>query len=126
MKISDFLQMVENDNTKLIDTLSRKGDDYADDKNALSCLETVSALCDLLNIDAKTSYGVAMVLEIVKIVRMCNLMFEERTPKNDSLADSFADAHGYLHLAKACFASEQEIGNTGAGYTVAFTYPVEK
>lgn len=126
MKIADFLQMVEDDSMKLVDTLSRKGDDYADDENALYCFETVSALCDLLNVDAKTPYGVAMVLEIVKIVRMCNLMFEEREPKNEALADSFADAHGYLHLAKACFVSEQECGNVRAGYTVTFTYPVGK
>jgi hypothetical protein len=124
MKIEDFLQMVEDDDMKLLDTLSAKGDDYAGDENALRCFETTAAMCDMLNIDAKTPHGVAMILEIVKITRMCTLMFEERNPKNEALTDSFADAHGYLHLAKACFINEQEIGNESAGYTVTFTYPV--
>lgn len=124
MKIADFLQMVDEDSAMLLDTLSAKNDDYADEKSAMYCFETVSAMCNLLGVSVDTSYGVAMVLELVKIVRISNLMFEERMPKNEALADSFADAHGYLHLAKACFIEEQETGETR--YTVTFTYPAGK
>ena len=112
MEISDFLQMVEDDNDKLVNALSAKGHDYANSGSALSCFDKVAVFVELLGIDTTRAEGVAMVVELVKIVRMCNLMFETRSPSNESLADTFLDAHGYLHLAKAAFAERTNPDDT--------------
>lgn len=82
------------------ETLKRKSHDYATD-DVLSNFKRGSKLVKILGIDMTTPEGVAMYLTVLKIDRICNLVFAEKAPMNESLEDSFRDLRNYAFLMQA-------------------------
>lgn len=132
MNTQDFLAMVNSDTVKLQTVLGNKGQDYANVDNALACFEKESLIVKILGIDVTTPYGSALFTVVQKLVRLCNVLFNNSGNSNyEGIEDSFLDLHGYLHLAKACattgvsqaYHPSIAIGNTSE-HTVTFTYPV--
>jgi hypothetical protein len=97
-----MLQLAERWHQDLIDTLTRKAHDYATDDDVLSNFKRISKICDLMCIDARTKEGYAILMVILKIDRLCNLLFRrDGTAENEPVDDSFRDAAGYLVLARS-------------------------
>jgi len=78
----------------------RKNEDYADD-DALSNFKRVAAVCKIWGVDVSTPSGVADLYIIMKLDRYFNLKRQGKTPKNESVDDTFLDVFNYLDLNRA-------------------------
>ena len=87
-------------------TLGNKGHDYATE-DVLSNFKRLSKLAKLLGLDVTTPLGYSLFMVLMKLDRICNLFFRNKTPKNESISDSFRDLIGYSFLAWAIY-SEKE------------------
>ena len=84
-------------------TLANKASDYATD-DTLSNFKVLSKLAKILHINVKTPIGYAVFMMLMKLHRVCNLLFINKTlPKNESVYDSFKDLVGYTILALALY-----------------------
>ena len=84
-------------------TLANKASDYATD-DTLSNFKVLSNLAELLQIDIKAPIGYALFMVLMKLHRICNLLFINKTlPNNESVYDSFKDLVGYAILALAIY-----------------------
>ena len=78
----------------------RKNEDYADE-DALSNFKRVAAVCKIWGVDVSTPSGVADLYIVMKFDRYFNLKRQGKTPKNESLDDTFLDVFNYLDLNRA-------------------------
>jgi len=85
----------------LMKVLKSKGKDYAD-VDVLSNFKIVSKIVKLSKIDATLPEGYAMLMVILKIVRIWNLKEGGKTPENESLLDSYKDLINYCKLSYLC------------------------
>ncbi len=83
-----------------------KSDDYAT-LDVLSNFKRVSAAARALEVDAATPLGYALFMMLMKIDRINNL--NGRTPKNESLKDSFKDLMNYAELAFAIYQEDRDV-----------------
>ena len=84
-------------------TLVNKASDYATD-DVLSNFKVLSRLASELKINVTTPLGYALFMVLMKLHRICNLLFiQHSTPKNESVYDSFKDLDGYSILALALY-----------------------
>ena len=81
--------------------LNLKNEDYADEKvDALDNFNKVSEIKILLKIDDSPK-GIALTLEILKLVRYCNLVFLEKEPNFEAIQGTVVDRINYIKLAEA-------------------------
>lgn len=92
--------------TELVATLRRKAADYAADDNVLKNFRTVGAAIRLFGINPQTDIGYAFVMLLVKVQRLCNLIFTDKEPQNESIDDSFKDLLGYIFLIYAIYTED--------------------
>lgn len=85
----------------LMKVLKSKANDYADE-DVLSNFKIVSEIVKLAKIDATLPEGYAMLMVILKIVRIWNLKTSGKPPENESLMDSYKDGNNYFKLAYLC------------------------
>lgn len=78
-----------------------KGHDYATD-DILSNFKRMSIITDRWNIDITRPEGVALFYALLKIDRLCNLIFTNKTPMNESLQDTIDDLKNYIDLMEEC------------------------
>jgi len=88
-------------NNELIEILNKKKSDYANE-DVLSNFKIVSEIVKLAKIDSTKSEGYAMLMIILKIVRIWNLKTIGKTPENESLLDSYKDLINYCKLSYLC------------------------
>ena len=88
-------------NKELTEILNKKKSDYADE-DVLSNFKIVSEIVKLAKIDATLPEGYAMLMVILKIVRIWNLKESGKTPENESLLDSYKDLINYCKLSYLC------------------------
>jgi len=75
-----------------------KTHDYATD-DMLSNFKRVSTLVKTLDIDVGTPHGIGIVYILLKLDRLCNLLFRRKSkPKNESLQDTVDDILNYMEL----------------------------
>lgn len=91
----DILEYITN---KEIGFLKSKGEDYASEEDVLKNFKTVSLMCKLLNVDVKTTNGTNLFYIILKLQRLCNLICNDKIPKNESVLDTIVDFRNYLFL----------------------------
>jgi len=91
---------------KLQDILSSKRNDYATE-DVLSNFKRNATFAELLNIDMIRPVGYALFMVMMKLDRMCNLLFSEKEPQHESIQDTLTDLMGYTILASALLEEER-------------------
>mgnify|MGYP001570322276 CR=1 FL=1 len=97
MKQEDQLKFVEGLNEKGIDLLKSKGHDYAG-VDVLKNFKQMKDLISILEIDMEKLEGVHMFYIVLKIQRLCNLLFSNKVAKNESIQDTLIDLRNYTDL----------------------------
>lgn len=90
----------------LRDTLTRKRNDYATE-DVLSNFKRNAKFAELLNINMTNPVGYALFMVMMKLDRVCNLLFSEKQVENEGLQDSLIDLVGYTILAIALLEEEE-------------------
>lgn len=87
----------------------RKGKDYASEADCLANFKALAAAGRAMGIARiiETPEGVALWHELHKLQRIINVLAHAGRVHNESLRDSFDDAHNYLDLADECIADAQ-------------------
>lgn len=97
MNQSDQLKFIESINKKGIELLKSKGHDYAG-VDVLKNFKQMHQLISLLEVDTSKVEGVHMFYIILKIQRLCNLLFSNKVTKNESISDTLIDLRNYTDL----------------------------
>ena len=102
LSLHDFLQRVEMSHQRRTGLLVRKNQDYSEEVDPFSNFRCSQQICALLDIDVRRSpKDVALFFVVHKLVRLGNLSQKDvKNPVNESLLDTFDDAHNYLDLAE--------------------------
>ncbi len=108
MDLNTALRIEKEAFGRRIELRKKKGDDYANTKDCLQNFKKVAVLLDTLSIDTSKSYGVALIYAMLKIDRLCNLIFRQKTdkPKNEAISDTIDDLQNYIDLFRECLADE--------------------
>ena len=114
MKLEDALKKQRKDFEGRMTVRVKKGEDYAGDTDCLQNFKKVAQLMKILDIDPTTSYGIAMTYAILKIDRLCNLVYRKQkaTPSNESIVDTKEDLQNYLDLFDECLTEEFNVGKS--------------
>lgn len=102
MTPEEQIKYVEKLDEDLLGILKSKGKDYGQEIDVLSNFKIVSQVCELIKIDIFKPEGYSMLMVILKIVRIWNLKESGKTPKNESLLDSYRDLINYCKLSYLC------------------------
>lgn len=100
MNTDDFSKHLNSIVTNLENVLTSKRNDYATE-DVLSNFKRNSKMAETLNVDMTKPEGYALFMVAMKLDRICNILFTEKEPKNESITDSFIDLIGYTILASA-------------------------
>ena len=92
------INLIQDLDSKLIQVLRSKGEDYAGE-DILSNFKQVSEAAKVLNINIGDPTNYALFMCILKIARLTNLINSNKVPNNESIDDSFVDLIGYSKLA---------------------------
>ena len=98
MTTEEQIYHLENLDKKLLEIIKEKGHDYADE-DVLSNFKIVSKVLKIIGIDPMVPEGYAMLMVILKIVRIWNLKNKSTEAKNEPLLDSYEDLINYAKLA---------------------------
>lgn len=101
------LELVQSINEMGVDLLKSKGHDYAG-VDVLKNFKQLHQLISVLEIDMSRIEGVHMFYILIKIQRICNLMFSSKSAKNESIQDTLIDLRNYVDLLN-CTIHEQLI-----------------
>ena len=108
MKLSEALKITDDSYKRRRELRIKKCQDYAKDDDALKNFKNMSKILSTLKIDISKSYGIALVYVVLKIDRLCNLIFQKKeiNPENESVLDTFEDLSNYIDLARENFIEE--------------------
>ncbi|MHA1757033.1 MAG: hypothetical protein ACTSVV_09700 [Promethearchaeota archaeon] len=108
MKPDDFINLcnkIFNDRMKV---MVAKQHDYANE-DALSNFKLLAKIVELFRIDMTKPYGIALFFVLMKVLRICNLIFVRKSdPKNESILDSDIDAKNYLDIFSALWKEKEK------------------
>jgi hypothetical protein len=104
MTIDKAIDLMKKSFDKRLQIRIKKGKDYAGDQDCLQNFKKVALLLKILEIDPTTSYGVAMLYSVLKLDRLCNLVFRKKVknPQNEPIEDSIDDLLNYIDLFREC------------------------
>ena len=108
MKQEEQLKFIEEINSKGIELLKSKGYDYASDGDVLKNFKEMHQLIKLLGVDMNKVEGVNMFYILLKVQRLCNLLFSGKTAKNESIADTLIDLRNYTDLLNCTLKEKQD------------------
>jgi len=97
MKQVQQLEFIENINKKGIELIKSKGYDYAGE-DVLKNFKQMHQLLDLLQVNTSKIEGIHMFYILLKIQRLCNLLFSNKIAKNESIEDTLIDLRNYVDL----------------------------
>lgn len=89
------------------EVLLSKGNDYASEGDVLKNFKEVSTICSMLGIDSRQLYGTHMFYIVLKIQRICNLLFSNKKPSNESIQDTLMDLRNYIFLLQCSLVEEK-------------------
>lgn len=105
MTQQEQLQLVQEINEKGISLMKSKGHDYAGE-DILKNFKQMHQACALFGVDLSRVEGVHMFYILLKIQRLCNLLFSNKVAKNESIDDTLIDLRNYVDLLN-CTLSEK-------------------
>ena len=85
-----------------IELRRKKTHDYASEGDWLGNFRRVSTILGTLNVKPDTMWGVAVIYIVLKLDRLCNLIFNAKTPENESISDTLDDLRNYVDLLEDC------------------------
>ena len=95
-----YVKITDDLHKKRMDIFHKKSHDYAG-QDVLSNFKRLATAAKALEIDVQSAWGYALFMALLKIDRINNLVKNGKTPANESIDDSFLDAHNYLDLSRA-------------------------
>jgi len=109
MKLPEALKIEEEAFKKRQDIRIRKAKDYANEEDCLQNFKKIAQLCRALDIDVTRPSGVAIKDALLKMDRLCNLIFRKGiiNPENESVEDTINDLQNYIDLFRECLKEEQ-------------------
>lgn len=110
MKLEEAIKIEQEAFARRLELRKRKGEDYANTEDCLQNFKKVAKLLSTLDIDISKSYGVALIYAMLKIDRMCNLIFRKKKldPTNEAVADTIDDLQNYIDLFRECLTDDAE------------------
>jgi len=106
MKEETYLEMIKESFKRRLEIHVRKSHDYASTQEILGNFKRVASLLGTLKVDPSCPKGVAIIYIMLKIDRLCNLIFWGKKPKNESIQDTIDDLKNYCDLLEACIKDE--------------------
>jgi len=97
MKQQEQLELIQKINEQGIALMKSKGHDYADE-DILKNFKQMHQACALFGVDLSRIEGVHMFYILLKIQRLCNLLFSNKVAKNESVDDTLIDLRNYVDL----------------------------
>lgn len=91
------IEIIQKINDQTLELLKSKGHDYAGE-DILKNFKQMHQMCDLLGVDLSKIEGVHMFYILLKIQRLCNLIFSGKEGKNESIQDTLLDLRNYTDL----------------------------
>lgn len=101
------LEFLAKNHLESIFILDKKGSDYAG-TDVLLNFKQMHSMMSLLKVDMNKIEGIHMFYILLKIQRLCNLIFNDKIPNNESLNDNLSDLENYIKLMR-CTIEEQRI-----------------
>lgn len=108
MNRQEQLTIIQEFDTKLIEVLKSKGEDYANTEDVLGNFKRLSIAATALGVNLETPRGYALFMVLLKIDRINNLLNNNKEPNNEGIEDSFGDGINYLKLAYCCYKEEKD------------------
>ena len=109
MKQEEQLKFVESLNEKGIELLKSKGHDYASSGDVLKNFKQMRELLSLLEVNMSTLEGTHMFYLLLKIQRLCNLLFSDKVAKNESIQDTLIDLRNYTDLLNCTLEEKKNV-----------------
>lgn len=103
---ADFFKLVEDNDKERLALLMRKANDYAENTDVLANFKRISLMAKILGVDITTPNGYAIFMVLMKLDRICNLIFKDKQAANESIHDSIQDLIGYANLLAALISEE--------------------
>ena len=113
MKQAEQLSLVQQINDKGIELMKSKGHDYAG-VDVLKNFKQMHQMCVLLEIDMSKVEGIHMFYVLLKIQRLCNLLFSNKVAKNESIQDTLIDLRNYVDLLNCTLQEKSEGDRIGS------------
>ena len=109
MRLIDALKLQDDNYQKRKQIRIYKGQDYANNDDCLQNFKKMSQILSILNIDITKSYGICLIYAVLKIDRLCNLIFRKKTfdPQNESIEDTLNDLQNYIDKTRECLIDEK-------------------
>lgn len=102
------LALFEQTNKEVKELLISKGHDYAGE-DVLQNFKQLHQLLLILKIDMTRIEGVHMFYILLKIQRLSNLLFSNKTAKNESVQDTVKDMRNYTDLLNCTLVELDEL-----------------
>ena len=99
---ADYVKLRAALNQKAFSVSDSKAHDYAD-CDVLSNFKRVSKIAKLYNFTFQSPMEFSLFMCVLKMDRIMNLTKNSKTPKNESVEDTFVDFLNYVVLAYACY-----------------------
>lgn len=113
MTQQEQLKLISEINEKGIELFKSKGHDYAG-VDILKNFKQMHNVMQLLEVDISKIEGVHMFYILLKVQRLCNLLFSGKEGKNESIQDTLIDLRNYTDLLN-CTLQEKKENNTNTG-----------
>ncbi len=108
MKQKEQLEFIEQINKQGIELLKSKGHDYASEGDVLKNFKQMNQVMKLMEVDMTKIEGTYMFYILLKIQRLCNLLFSGKEAKNESLQDTLIDLRNYTDLLNCTLKEKQD------------------
>jgi hypothetical protein len=92
------IEFIEKLNANAIAVMKSKGHDYASGQDVLKNFKQMHQAIEMFGIDMSKVEGVNMFYVLLKIQRLCNLLFSNKVAKNESIQDTLMDLRNYVDL----------------------------
>lgn len=97
MQQPEQLEFIKSINEAGLSLLKSKGHDYAGN-DILKNFKQMQSMIKLLEVDSSSIEGIHMFYILLKIQRLCNLLFSNKVAKNESIKDTLIDLRNYVDL----------------------------
>ena len=98
--LTELRREIRETNSLIEQLLVDKNNDYSTDEDVFSNFEKQAIIAAVLRVDNKRAIGQIISAIILKLVRLCNLIFGGKRPNFESVDDSWKDLIGYSLLGK--------------------------
>lgn len=102
------LKLISEINEKGIELFKSKGHDYAG-VDILKNFKQMHNVLQLLEVDMSKVEGVHMFYILLKVQRLCNLLFSNKVAKNESVSDTLIDLRNYTDLLNCTLHEKQSL-----------------